>query len=184
VERVERRLRRVTAALDAARIPYAVVGDNAVAVWVARADPSATRATKHVDILVERADLELVTAALTGLGFERQDLRSLVWFIDPEEPSRRAGVHLVWANERVLPSYPLPAPAVEEAERDPEGFNVLSLPALVRMKLTSCSDIDRVHIADLLSVRLIDDKVRAALPAALLGRLRAIEEQMDAQAGA
>jgi hypothetical protein len=183
VERVERRLRRVTAALDEAGISYAVVGGNAVATWVARADPSATRTTKDVDVLVARRDLEGVTAALAGLGFQRQDLRSLVLFIDPEEPSRRAGVHLVWADERVLPSYLLPAPSVDEAERDPEGFRVLSLPALVRMKLTSYRDIDRVHIADLLGVRLIDDHVRASLPTELRERLRAIEQQMDEQAG-
>jgi hypothetical protein len=183
VERVERRLRRVAAALDTAGIPYAVVGGNAVAAWVARADPSATRTTKDVDLLVRRADLARVTATLAALGFERQDLRSLVLFIDPEEPSRRSGVHLVWADERVLPSYPLPAPSVDEAERDPEGFRVLSLAALVRMKLTSYRDIDRVHVADLLSVRLIDDRVRAALPADLQERLRAIEKQMGPQSG-
>jgi len=183
VERVERRLRRVTAALDAAGIPYAVVGGNAVAAWVARADPSATRATKDVDLLVERGDVERVTTTLERLGFQRQNVRSLVLFIDPEEPSRRAGVHLIWANERVFPSYPLAAPAVDEAEQDPAGFRVLSLRALVRMKLTSYRDIDRVHVADLRSVGLIDEHVRAALPAVLLERLRAVEQQMDEQAG-
>ena len=61
VDRVERRLRRVAAALDAASIPYALVGGNAVASWVARVDPSATRATKDVDLLVRRADLDRIT---------------------------------------------------------------------------------------------------------------------------
>ena len=40
---------------------------------------------------------------------------------------------------------------MSEAVRDPEGFLVLDLPALVRMKLTSFRDIDRVHIGDLLN---------------------------------
>src|SRR5262245_33469631 len=39
VEAVRQRLLRATNALDQARIPYAVVGGNAVAVWVARVDP-------------------------------------------------------------------------------------------------------------------------------------------------
>ncbi len=39
---------------------------------------------------------------------------------------------------------------------------LLDLPALVRMKLTSYRDIDRVHVADLLSVGLIDDAVAGA----------------------
>jgi hypothetical protein len=37
MELVERRLRKVTAALDAASIRYAVTGGNAVALWVAKA---------------------------------------------------------------------------------------------------------------------------------------------------
>jgi hypothetical protein len=48
-------------------------------------------------------------------------------------------------------------PDVDEVTRQREAFALLDLPALVRMKLTSLRDIDRVHIADLLSVGLIDD---------------------------
>ena len=71
VERVEQRLLKVTAALDAAEIRYAVIGGNAVAVWVAKADPSATRTTKDVDLLVDRGDLDRITEVFTGLGFKR-----------------------------------------------------------------------------------------------------------------
>jgi len=179
VDRVEKRLRHVTAALEAAGIRYAVIGGNAVARWVARIDPSATRSTKDVDVLVRRADLDRITDTLNGLGFARDDLRRLVMFLDPAEPSRRAGVHLVWADERVRPSYALPAPSVDDAVRDTEGFWVLDLPALVRMKLTSFRDIDRVHVADLLAVGLIDDSVRAALPRQLQGRLSDVEQSME-----
>ena len=107
MERVEQRLLRVTQALDAAGVPYAVVGGNAVAAWVAQIDPAATRTTKDVDLLVRRADLERITTALGALGLQREDLRSLVLFVDPAEPSRRSGVHLVWAGEKVRPSYSL-----------------------------------------------------------------------------
>ena len=179
VDRVEKRLRRVTAALDAAGIPYAVIGGNAVAAWVARVDPSATRATKDVDLLVERADLDRITEVMDGLGFGRHDLRSLVLFTDPEEPSKRAGVHLVWANEKVRPSYALPAPSTDETVRDAEGLRVLDLPALVRMKLTSFRDIDRVHIADMLSVGLIDQALRRALPDEFRKRLTELEASIE-----
>ena len=179
VERVEQRLRKVTAALDAAGIRYAVIGGNAVAVWVAKGDPSATRTTKDVDLLVDRAGLDGITKVFAKLGFEREDLRSLTLFIDPDEPSRRAGVHLVWAGEKVRPSYAHPTPTVDEGVRDAEGFLVLDLPALVRMKLTSLCDIDRVHIADLLTVGMIDDSVRKTIPPDLLERLRSIEESVD-----
>jgi Uncharacterised nucleotidyltransferase len=179
VDRVEQRLRAVTAALDSAGIAYAVVGGNAVAAWVARRDPSATRTTKDVDLLVRRDDFARISNVMAELGFDRHDLRRLVLFTDPAEPSRRAGVHLVWARERVRPSYTCEAPGVEEAVRDPEGFLVLDLPALVRMKLTSMRDIDRVHVADLLSVGLIDDAVRRSLPAELAARLDEVEQSME-----
>lgn len=97
VERVQQRLRRVTAALDAARIQYAVAGGNAVAAWVGRVDPGATRATKDVDLLVRREDTPRNTAAITALGYTREELLDLVLFIDPDEPSRRSGVRLVRA---------------------------------------------------------------------------------------
>jgi hypothetical protein len=179
VDRVEHRLRKVCSALDAAGVPYAVVGGNAVAAWVGRVDQAATRATKVVDVLVRRGDLGRVAGVFEGLGFRREDLRGLVLFLDPEEPSRRSGVHLVWAGERVRPSYAEPAPDVAEAVRDPEGFLVLDLPALVRMKLTSFRDIDRVHVADMLGVGLIDERVRRALSPELTGRLAQVEAGLE-----
>ena len=175
MERVERRLRQVTAALNDAGVCYAVIGGNAVAVWVAKADPAATRTTKDVDLLVNQGDLDRITEVMAGLRFELKDLRRLVLFLDPEEPSKLSGVHLVWAGRKVLPSYAHPAPAVTESVFDDEGFWVLELSALVRMKLTSFRDIDRVHVADLLRVDMIDDALRDSLPPDLLARLRTVE---------
>ncbi len=179
MERVERRLREVTAALDAVGIPYAVCGGNAVAAWVARVDPAATRATKDVDLLVNQADEPRIAQVMGSLGFERRDLRRLVLFIDPEEPSTKSGVHLVWAGTLIRPNYPTPSPGVDESVRDPEGFLVLDLPALVRMKLTSFRDIDRVHIADLRDAGLIDDAIRSQLPQALQDRLDQVAIDAD-----
>jgi hypothetical protein len=180
VERVESRLKRVASALNAAGIRYAVIGGNAVAAWVIKADRSAARATADVDLLVDRSDLAAVTGVFEGLGFQRHDLRRLMLFTDPEEPSRRSGVHLVWAGQKVLPSYAHAAPTVEEAVFDEaQGFWLLELAALVRMKLTSFRDIDRVHVADLIGVGLIDAAVRASLPADLLERLTAVEATVE-----
>lgn len=180
MERVEQRLRKVTAALDAAGIRYAVIGGNAVAVWVSKADPAATRTTKDVDLLVNQGDLPRIRATIEGLGFQYQDLRRVSLFIDPDEPSRMSGVHLIWAGKKVRPSYLHEAPSVDEAVFDPEGFWVLDLSALIRMKLTSLRDMDRVHVADLLRVGMIDEAVRAALPRDLIERLDAIAEAMEA----
>ena len=179
MERVEQCLRRVTRALDDAGIPYAVVGGNAVAAWVARVDPGSTRTTRDVDLLVRREDADRISAAITALGLRRDDMRRLVLFVDPAEPSRRAGVRLVWAAGKVRPSYAHAAPDVSEAVREPGAFAVLGLPALVRMKLTSFRPIDRVHVADLLGIGLIDDRVRAGLPPDLRARLIEIEKEQE-----
>ena len=58
VEKVKERLRRVTQSLDAASIPYAVVGGNAVQIWVAQVDESVVRNTRDVDIILNRGQLE------------------------------------------------------------------------------------------------------------------------------
>src|SRR5262245_17152335 len=136
MQRVEERLRRVCAALDGAQIPYAVCGGNAVATWVATVDPGATRTTKDVDLLVNRSDLERITQVFEQLGFVREDLRSSTLFIDPSDPNRKTGVHLVWAGERVRPSYGHSAPTPADAVRVEDRFAVLSIGALLRMKLT------------------------------------------------
>lgn len=179
MNRVEKRLRKVTSALNAAQIPYAVIGGNAVAVWVAKADPAATRTTKDVDLLVNREDLDRITEALIREGFVREDLRRLVLFTDPEEPSRKSGIHLIWAGQKVRPHYLQPAPDLREAVYDPEGFWVLGLVALVIMKLTSFRDLDRVHIADLFGVGLINEAVRAQLPDPLRERLDIVVSTME-----
>ena len=68
MERVEQRLLRVTGALDVAGIGYAVIGGNAVAIWVAKFNPAATRTTKDVDLLVRRDDVASITHVMAGLG--------------------------------------------------------------------------------------------------------------------
>src|SRR5438034_4235437 len=74
VAKVRERLLRATAALNAAGIPYAVVGGNAVASWVATVDEGAVRNTRDVDLLVRRADLAAITATLEQAGFVRDEL--------------------------------------------------------------------------------------------------------------
>src|SRR3989454_1848065 len=73
VAKVRERLLRATAALNQAGIPYAVVGGNAVASWVARIDEGAVRTTRDIDILVRREDLPAIAAAFERAGFIREE---------------------------------------------------------------------------------------------------------------
>src|SRR5580700_6995203 len=81
-EKVKERLRRATKALDDARVPYAVVGGNAVAEWVARADEGAVRGTRDVDVLLRRADWAAARTALEAAGFVYYQMLDVDMFID------------------------------------------------------------------------------------------------------
>ena len=73
--------------------------------------------------------------------------------------------------EKVRPEYPLTAPDVTESEATP-AFRLLTLEALVRMKLTSFRDKDRTQLRDLLEVGLLDAAWLAKLPPSLRPRLQ------------
>ena len=171
VERVKDRLRRATAALETAGIPYAVAGGNAVAVWVALVDPAAVRATQDVDILLRRSDLETAAHALESVGFVRRHVAGMDVFLDGPDAKIRDAVHVVPAGQKIRPDYLLPSPDVSESEK-PGQFRVVALESLVRMKLTSFRDKDRTHLRDMLDVGLIDASWPVRFPPGLAARLQ------------
>ena len=69
VEKVQERLRKAAGVLEEAGIPYAVVGGNAVRIWVAQVDEAAVRNTRDVDILVRRDDLPRIRQTFESIGF-------------------------------------------------------------------------------------------------------------------
>ena len=170
-DKVKERLRRAIGALEAADVPYAVVGGNAVAEWVARVDDEAVRNTRDVDLAVRRADFAAARSALEVAGFVYHNLLDVDVFIDGPHGKPSAGVHILFAGERVRGGDEFPCPDLDETERAAE-FQVVTLPALVRMKLTSWRDKDRTHLRDLIQVRLVDETWPARLPAALAERLQ------------
>jgi Uncharacterised nucleotidyltransferase len=178
VAKVRDRLLRATAALNAAKIPYAVVGGNAVASWVARIDEGAVRTTRDIDLLVRRDDLPAITAALERAGFVREEVLEVTMFLDGRDAKPSESVHLLFSGEKTRPDHPLPAPDVETTE-DPAGFRVLTLESLVVMKLMSNRRKDQVHVADMVAVGLIDASWVAKLPPVLAERLQHILDTPD-----
>lgn len=171
VENVRRRLLRAARALEAARVPYAVAGGNAIAAWVSRVDEAAVRNTQDVDIVLRRADLSAARKALEQAGFVYRHVASVDMFLDGPDAKARDAVHIVFAAEKVRADYAAPVPDVSESEAT-ETFRLLSLDALVRMKLTSFRDKDRVHLRDLMAVGLVDAGWLERVPAALGSRLQ------------
>lgn len=170
VEKVRDRVLRTAAAFEKAGVPYAVIGGNAVAAWVSRVDEAAVRNTQDVDILLRRTDLDAAKAAMTSAGFIYAQALGVDLFLDGPEARPRDAVHVVFAGERIRPDYAAPAPDVDESEPG-TSFQVLSLDALVRMKLTSYRRKDQVHVLDLIDVGLIDASWCGRLPAPLASRL-------------
>jgi hypothetical protein len=155
LDRVTERLRRITAAFEGAGVPYALVGGQAVALWVATRDPAAVRTTKDVDILLRREDLPQARAAALSANMDYFEVVGVGMFLERDDPNPRQAVHLVWASEKVRPEYPFPAPSIDQRQILEAGTQVVSLSALVQMKLLSNRDQDRLHLRDLIEVELV-----------------------------
>lgn len=179
IEKVRQRLLRAASALRAAGIPYAVVGGNAVAAWVSRVDEAAVRNTRDVGILLRRSDLPAVRAAFELAGFTHRQVAMLGQrgtmdiFLDGPEAGVRDAVHLLWAREKVREDHITSAPDVDRAE-DAGEFHLISLPALVTMKLTSFRDKDRMHLRDLIGVGLVNETWLPKFSPGLMARLKQI----------
>jgi hypothetical protein len=161
VEKVRQRLKRATDTLKSADITYAVAGGNAVAFWVSKVDESAVRNTPDVNILLRREDLEAAKKALELAGFVYRHAGGIDIFLDGPGAKARDAVHILFAGEKVRADS-LAASAeiteIEMTETESSGtFSVVSLEALVRMKLTSFRRKDQVHLLDMIDVGLIDD---------------------------
>jgi hypothetical protein len=178
VEKVRERLEKAVAALEAAGLPYAVAGGNAVAKWVATVDEGAVRNTRDVDILVRRADFPAVKAALEAAGFVYAELIGVDVFMDGTSGKPSDGVHLLYASEKVRPDYTVPNPDISESVPT-QTYRVVDLASLVRMKLVSHRLKDRVHLQDMVRVGLIDHNWPDRYPPDLADRLRAILANPD-----
>lgn len=178
VSSVKERVVKAAAALEGVGLAYAVVGGNAVAAWVSQVDEGAVRATRGVDILVRRDDFPAVKEALEAVGFRYHSLMSVDVFIEGERGKPSAGVHLLYAGEKVRAEYTVSNPDVAESVPH-QSFRIASLEGIVRMKLASYRDKDRTHLRDLVGVGLIDPTWPAKYPPDLAARLQHILDTPD-----
>lgn len=155
VEKVKDRLRRVTRALNAANIPYAVIGGNAVQHWVSQVDESVVRNTQDVDIILNESDLDKAIPVLESVGFIYRRSSGITMFLDGPEAKARDAVHVVFAGKKVREEYSEPVPDIEEYEWI-EDARTLPFERLIKMKLTSFRRKDQVHLLDMISIGMID----------------------------
>jgi hypothetical protein len=179
IENVRIRLEKAANALSGLGVRYAVVGGNAVAAWVSRVDSAAVRNTRDVDILLRREDMERAKAALESVGFVHRRVSSLGKaaamdiFLDGPNAKARDAVHILWAGEKAVPDAIEATPELVQTEPG-DGFDLIPLEDLVRMKLISFRDKDRMHLRDLASVGLLDGSWPARFSPVLAQRLQSI----------
>jgi hypothetical protein len=178
VENVRLRLVRAARALNAAGVPYAAVGGNAVAAWVSTVDVAAVRNTQDVDIILRRSDLPAAIAAMEAAGFVYRHSAGLDMFLESPGSRARDAVHVVFAGEKVRPEYVEPVPE-PDSPYIKDDVKYLPLDELVRMKLTSNRRKDQVHIEDLHSVGLVDETWCEKLSPELAARLKHILDTPD-----
>lgn len=185
IEKVKARLRRATALLEAAGLPYAVIGGNAVAAWVSRVDDSVVRNTRDVDLLVRRSDMEAIVTAMAAGGFIHRSASILggkgriEMFLDGPGAKARDGVHLIFSGEKVNPESPEPSPDVADIDDTHSDFRLIDLDALITMKLTSYRDKDRVHLRDMMEIGMLDESWLPRVPISLRDRLQALLDDPD-----
>src|SRR5437016_13143613 len=93
LDKVTERLERITKAFEEAAVPYALVGGQAVALWVATKEPAAVRTTKDVDILLRREDLAKARAAALQVELDYLEVVGVGMFLDRDDPNPRHAVH-------------------------------------------------------------------------------------------
>ena len=177
VELVRQRLERSTRALERQGIAYAVIGGNAVLLWVDKHGEGGERMTPNVDLLVNRADTAAIGEALSLAGF-LPDTASADLFRDGPNGSPRTRLRLLFAGEKVREADVLANPDVGRSCRI-GSFSVLALDALVQTKLTANRTIDKVHLRDMLDVGLIDQSWTSRYPPELAERLQLLIDTPD-----
>jgi hypothetical protein len=133
--------------------------------------------------LLRREDLPAAIQALQVAGYTHRRVASLGGgamdvFLDTPEGKIRDAVHVLFAGEKPKQDALYANAEVEESE-DVGEFTLISLDALVRMKLAAWRDKDRVHLRDLADVGLLDRTMVANLDATLGSRLLHILEQPE-----
>jgi len=171
-------LQRLSLPLEQAGVPHELVGGLAVFLHVENADSTHSSLTRDIDIMIRREDLPRVVAIAADYGFRFRHSAGMDMLLFGETTSARNAVHLLYEGEKVkatqLESHPRIHPV--RAALHGQDFQVIPVLDLLRMKLSSWRDKDRVHVRGMDAAGLITSEVEQELSAELLARLRHVRE--------
>jgi hypothetical protein len=154
-------------------IPYEIIGGMAVAAQIERVDRDQVMLTRDVDLMIDRSDFDKVKQAAPRHGFHYRHAAGLDMLLHGDEKKAIRGVHLLFSGEKVRPNQtPNPPLAPEPITLYGKEVSIIPVVDLVRMKLNSYRDKDRVHVRAMDAVGLITPGVERALPADLYSRLQ------------
>jgi hypothetical protein len=136
-------LHKVADMFTAEGIPHEVIGGMAVAAQIEQVDQDLVMLTKDVDVMIQRSDLERAAPRHGFTSVMRQD-----WACFCTAPGRRRYEGYTWfsaVRRSKADQAPNPPIAPERIEIYGKDVSIVSVVDLVRMKLNSYRDKDRVH---------------------------------------
>ncbi len=166
--------------LEQAGVPHGLVGGLAVFLHVENADSTHASPTRDIDVMIRREDLSRVVAIAEDQGFRfRQsagDPAKFDMLLYGETSSARNAVRLLYAGEKAKATQLESPPGIGPVRVGLHGqdFQVIPVVDLVRMKLSSYRDRNRVHIRGMDAAGLITPDVENGLSEEFSGRLRAL----------
>ena len=171
-------LQKLSLPLEAEGVPHELVGGLAVFLHVENADSTHSSLTRDIDVLIGRDDLPRVVAIAEEHGFRFRHSAGLDMLLYGETNSARNAVHLLFAREKVKETQLEAHPSIRPVRTGLHGHNFLVVPVadLVRMKLSSYRDKDRVHVRGMDAAGLITPDVEQALSQDLRSRLHHVRD--------
>jgi hypothetical protein len=164
--------------LEQAGVPHELVGGLAVFLHVENADSTHSSLTRDIDIMIRRDDLPRVVTIAEDHGFRFRHSAGTDMLLFGETNSARNAIHLLYAGEKVKAAQLESHPGIHPVRAGLHGqdFWVIPVLDLVRMKLCSYRDKDRVHVRGMDAAGLITKDVEHGLSEELLARLRNVRE--------
>jgi hypothetical protein len=170
-------LGKIAGPFGEANIPYEVVGGLAVLIHVEEADPTHSVLARHVDILINRSDLERAVAVAESEGFRFRHAAGVDMPLCGDEAVN--AIRLSFSGDEVKSAQTTAHPLVASEHKTIQGHQVPVIPVadLVRMKLSANRDKDRVHLRSLDASGLITPEIESGLPQELQTRLRQVRKK-------
>ena len=171
-------LQELSVPLEQAGVPHELVGGLAVFLHVENADSTHSSLTRDIDVMILRDDLSRVVSIAEDQGFRFRLSAGIDMLLFGETNSARNAVHLVYSGEKVKPTQLESHPGINPVRVGLHGqeFQVVPVLDLVRMKLSSYRDKDRVHVRGMDAAGLITSDVENGLSGELAARLRNVRE--------